>query len=397
MGSSLAVRWMNRQRLTVYPAALGLCLLLLWGFWALSGEGVRDRAGQPIGTDFVTFYAASELALDGAPASMFDAERLKAAENRVAGAELPVTEWHYPPAFLLAVLPLSLLPYLPALAIWLSATAAALVAVVRRISTDYLALLLVFAFPGFYRNLTQGQNGFLTAALLGGGLTLLQGRPFAGGVVLGLLTYKPHLALLVFVALAAGREVRALAGAAASSLAIAAAGLLAFGPGIYEAFFRDISHTTDLLYGGQLKLEKMHTIGSMVLLAGAGSAAAQAAQLLASAAAAAVVAWAWWRRLEERVRFAVLTAGVVAAAPFLFDYDLVILVLPMLWFGLIGMEKGWLSYEREGLLLLWLSPFIAAAVVGVTGIMVTPLLLAGFLGLILRRGLAEQSPRAIPV
>jgi len=135
----------------------------------------------------------------------------------------------------------------------------------------------------------------------------------------------------------------------------------------------------------------------MVLLAGAGSAAAQAAQLLASAAVAAVVAWAWWRRLEARVRFAVLTAGVVAAAPFLFDYDLVILVLPMLWFGLIGMEKGWLSYEREGLLLLWLSPFIAAAVVGVTGIMVTPLLLAGFLGLILRRGLAEQSPRAIPV
>jgi len=66
-------------------------------------------------------------------------------------------------------------------------------------------LSLALAFPGTFQNFIQGQNGFLSAALLGGGLVILERFPLTGGMLLGALSYKPHLAALIPVALLAGR------------------------------------------------------------------------------------------------------------------------------------------------------------------------------------------------
>src|SRR4029077_284984 len=65
--------------------------------------------------------------------------------------------------------------------------------------------------PAVAFNIGSGQNAFLTSALLIGGFILLPSRPGAGGVLLGVLTYKPQLWLLAPVALVAAREWRALA------------------------------------------------------------------------------------------------------------------------------------------------------------------------------------------
>lgn len=53
---------------------------------------------------------------------------------------------------------------------------------------------------------TFGQNSFLTAALLGGSLLLLDKRPIVAGVLIGLLSYKPQFGLLIpLVLVATGR------------------------------------------------------------------------------------------------------------------------------------------------------------------------------------------------
>ncbi len=388
------LRWVNRKRLTVYSAAFAVSLLLLWLFWVTTGNGLLDRSGQPIGTDFITYYSASEIALEGDPAAVFDAERIGAVENRVSGANREVTEWHYPPTFLLAVLPLSLMPYLVALGLVMALGFVSLLVVVRRISADYLAVLLVVAFPGFFRNLTQGQNGFITAALLGGGLVLLNRRPVLGGMLLGLLTYKPHLALLVFLALLAARKLKALAAASASALTVSAAALLVLGHEPYFAFFDNIRHTTELLYAGQINLEKMHTVSSMLLLLGVKASVAQVLQVAASSAVALFVAWVWRSDCRSDLKYAGLSVGVVAAAPFLFDYDLVILALPLLWLAVDGQDRGWLDGEREMLAAVWALPFLASAVVGLTGVMITPLVLVVLMWTIVRRVRVQEVARA---
>ncbi len=47
-------------------------------------------------------------------------------------------------------------------------------------------LLLALAFPAVLINVGHGQNGFLTAALLGGALVVLDRRPLFAGILFGL-------------------------------------------------------------------------------------------------------------------------------------------------------------------------------------------------------------------
>ena len=60
--------------------------------------------------------------------------------------------------------------------------------------------------PAVFINAVGGQNGTWTAALFGGGLSLLERRPLLAGGLLGLLSYKLQLGLLIPVALLAGRH-----------------------------------------------------------------------------------------------------------------------------------------------------------------------------------------------
>lgn len=48
--------------------------------------------------------------------------------------------------------------------------------------------MLAVAFPTVLNNALVGQNGFFTAALIGGTLYLLPTRPVLSGICLGLLT-----------------------------------------------------------------------------------------------------------------------------------------------------------------------------------------------------------------
>ena len=64
--------WLDGGRARAYTRILlALTLLGAVGWTALSSGGL-DREGKPIGTDFVGFYAASGLALDGRPELAYD-------------------------------------------------------------------------------------------------------------------------------------------------------------------------------------------------------------------------------------------------------------------------------------------------------------------------------------
>jgi alpha-1,2-mannosyltransferase len=57
--------WLDAERARAYKLILlAITALGCIGWIALSAGGL-DREGKPIGTDFVGFYAASRLALDG--------------------------------------------------------------------------------------------------------------------------------------------------------------------------------------------------------------------------------------------------------------------------------------------------------------------------------------------
>src|SRR6516225_1108843 len=217
------------RRLT--PARARTYSLLLLAFYALAmvgwiaaSNGLIDRNGKPIGTDFSNVYAAGTLTWQGRPAEAYEPALQHAAEKAIFdGREVPFFGWHYPPFFFAIAFLVAAVPYAWGLALWLVASCAAYLAFIRAILPRSETLLAASAFPAVFVNIGHGQNGFLTAALLGGALQLLDRRPYLAGVLIGLLTYKPQFGVLIPIALVAGTRWRTIGAAA-----ITTACLLAF-------------------------------------------------------------------------------------------------------------------------------------------------------------------------
>ena len=161
----------------------------------------------------------------------------------LSGPRSPTRIPPYPPTFLLLVLPLAFLPYAVSFICWLAVTGTGFLYVIRRLVPNNPLFWLVLVFPGTVNNVLFGQNGFLSAAFLGGGLILAERHPFAGGCLLGLLSYKPQLAWLIPLALAAGRYWQALLGAVISAVALALASLCLLGSDVWIAFFKNLPYS----------------------------------------------------------------------------------------------------------------------------------------------------------
>src|SRR5208282_3895820 len=155
----------------------------------------------------------------------------------------------YPPTFLFVAAALAMLPYLVAAGVWLLATLAAYAATLGGMLGGRTGIFFALGFPAVLRNVTAGQNGFLTAALIGGTLGLLQRRPALAGICLGLLTYKPQFGLLFPLILIADRRWLTIVLAAAVAIGLAALSWLAFGSASWAAFAHWLPITSHQILG----------------------------------------------------------------------------------------------------------------------------------------------------
>src|SRR5271168_4350751 len=192
--------WLDGERARAYARILlAVTLIGAIGWIALSPGGL-DREGKPIGTDFIGFYAASRLALDGRPELAYDVGSHWATQKALFGPKLGYTAFFYPPPALLISLPLGLAPYFWSLAAWLATTGYAFYRVLR-FYLPSLDIVVFLAFPAVFVNAAHGQNGFLSAALIGGGLMAIDRRPALAGVLFGAMAFKPQLVLVIPFAL----------------------------------------------------------------------------------------------------------------------------------------------------------------------------------------------------
>ncbi|MDP3181827.1 MAG: glycosyltransferase family 87 protein [Desulfobaccales bacterium] len=378
------MNWPTSKRLALYCQVLVATYIFLWCFWTLTGAGLTDRTGLPVGGDFAHYWAAASLALNGQAAAVYDYPRLLTWEQAFFGPELALP-FLYPPTFLLMLLPLAFLPYLAALAVWLLPALAGYLLIVRRLAPHPLSIWLTLAFFGTFQNFIHGQNGFLSAVLLGGGLCLLERSPWTAGLLLGLLSYKPHLAALIPVALVAGRRWQALLAMSSSALGLALASILMLGLEVWLAFLRNLAFSVHLLKTGEVALYQMPTSFSTVLLAGGGLLTALTLQGLVMLTVTAVVAWVWAKGGPVALRSSVLTLSILLFTPYLYDYDLALLTLPLAWLGWEGYTKGWLPQEKILLILGWCMPMFAQCLAKAAGWQLGPLILAALLLMAVRR------------
>jgi len=392
-------RWLGADHAMAWARALAVMSALAVAMAVLVTHGgtVPGPGGHPIGTDFVSFWTAGGLALHGhAGAAWFPpahAALQRDAFAPAAGYQDVYYAFFYPPPFLLFCLPLALLPYGAALAVWLAATGAAYAAAIRAIlPRRWPGFLPVLAFPGLLVNAAYGQNGALSAGIIGAAALCLDRRPRLAGACLGCLCFKPQLAILAVPALVMARRWRALAWAAASSGTLCVASLAVLGADAWRGFLADAPLARAALEAGLVGFEKMASTFAAVRLLGGGLSAAWIAQALVSLAALAAVASVARRRPGGAAEMAAMAAAACLATPFVLYYDLMLLAVPLAWLAAQAARGGFLPWEKALLAAGFLAPLLSLALATRAGMPVAPIVAGALLAAVIRRaGMPQRS------
>lgn len=337
----------------VFCGGVGACSIVIYALWF---------ARHPL-QDWMVYYGAIRAYLAGNLPLIFDGERFTAYLNQhFAGwlaAPIGFRSWVYPPTFLLLIVPFGLFGFVASCAVFEAVTFAGLVAAVwqcvGRGGDRVLHVLSLLLAPAVWFNLATGQNGLLSAGLLIGGFGALPRRPALAGLLLGLLSYKPQLWLLVPVALAAARQWRVLASAVLTAALLALASLAVFGSTAWLTWIGWVVNPPPAAYQAFLECCRLHdeSVYTNLALLGAPRLAADLGQLAAIGVAGGCVWWGWRRPLQAELQLAVLLAATCLAAPHVANYDAVLLVVAATLVFVHGLGHGFRPAGAIVPLLVW--------------------------------------------
>ena len=305
---------------------LGVVLILFCAFYIVMIAIETPYLGSaPNLVDFDAFYVVGIMAQDGRIAEAYHLPNLVEAYRTHSGLE-SFMPWTYPPQFDLIV---ALLPALPRGLSYLVFTGLSFLAflwVLHRLAGVYLPAVLAATLPILYIQLACGQNGFLTAAILGWmALWVTEGRRGAG-LALGLMVIKPHMGIgLGLWALVRG-EWRLLAQAVGVTLASGLLATLVFGPAVWGAFRGGVAEAAGFLEAGLYPFFRMTSLYAGLHRLGVDPGLAMAAQITLALVAVSAVIW-FARRAPLRHALAMACAGTLLLSPYTYDYDLTLLAV----------------------------------------------------------------------
>jgi hypothetical protein len=356
------------------------------------------------GTDWMVLYGAARLALEHHLALTSDGGKFTAYLNTSFAHFLPAPLFYrpfvYPPSLLVLLLPFGLLGLMGSYALFQGLTAALLAGALwyrpHGPHAPGWTALAALACPAAAVNVVDGQCSFLITGLLVLGFRLLERRPVLAGCVLGLVSVKPQLGLMVPVALLAMRQWRGIFGAAMSCCLLVVASALVLGAGPWLSWGQwllqtNASPSSVWVASGRLWGESVYACAVLLHVSPRLS---SALQLIAIAVSAVGAYLAFRGRGVTGVSMAVLLAATILAAPHSGDYDEVMLtVAAALWISALPAPV-----LKDGIicLFLWLAPFFGPPILVPAG-RIMPLLVAGFIVLALTSPATSMPKRAVSV
>jgi len=386
---------LDRERLNTYPKIILFLYVVIYGYFVISGSGYADATGKPIGSDFTAFWATSFMVLSGEAANVYDNERIFAAQKSITGIDYknPIA---YPPTYFFIVAPLALIPYFPSLILWLTLTFSAFLYVIYRFAPHALTIWLTLSFPGTFQNVIHGHNGFVTAFILGLALFIMEKRPLMAGLVLGLLSFKPHLIAIIPLFLAAGRAWRTLAGLGISVFVLVLASTILFGIDAWIRFWEKIPFMMFLLKNGFLQMHQVVSTLGALLLVGTPYQTAIWIHLLCSMIGVGLTVMAWYKDKSRSVKHSLLVLTILLVTPYANSYDLTLLALPVCWIGWAAYKKGNISnLETFFLIAAWFMPIVSVFFAVLTGLQIAPFFILCMLICTYLHDLKNGSPMAV--
>jgi Glycosyltransferase family 87 len=331
---------MTRQRLRVACLAALAASLLVHG-WDLATPGLLDRSGRMKCPDFLQFYTYGALARTGQSASLYDGD----AHARIARSEvdprvaLTGLRPNYSPIVAWLMAPLSALPYLRAMAVWGAASVALyflaitlLLDLTRQLRADWNTVFLAAAaWPALFVVLRYGQLSAVSLVLVAAAARFAsRGRPFAAGLGLGCLVYKPNLLIAPALIVALTGEWPLLAGLVAGAMLETLVAVVSVGPAVFEQYLRVLVTVAQRPELVQMFPTESHSVSGAVGLLLPWRSIAPLVSALALILAVWAAARVWKRTRDWRQRWAALVLASLLSSPHLLTYDLLLLAVPLL-------------------------------------------------------------------
>jgi len=332
--------WLTAKRLRVHGTILLVCLWSLY-VWNLATPGLRDRAGNLKGTDFLHFYTLGCLARahDGTALYDMNAQAALAAQRvpQAAGIRyLPL----YPPQVSIFFAPFAYLSYPVALAIWWSLCASAYglccFAVWRacRNLQPYGALvfLLAASFPAFFHLIAWGQTSVLALLCFTAAFHFFRKqRDFLAGVCLGCLVFKPQLAIAAVVLFWMLARWKVLVGAIVAAAIQLSIGILYYGGESLHRWWELLRHANELLPLLEPKPYQTHSLRTFWTMLLPWPTASIALYIVTSGLVLYFLRACWSREFVPlSLKYSALLLATVLIAPHLTVYDLVALAPALL-------------------------------------------------------------------
>jgi alpha-1,2-mannosyltransferase len=382
--------WLVRDRIIAWGIVLFYTELLVLLFLALWQHGVFVAVTTRTASDFVSFYAAGKLVVAGVPQLAYDQIAHYLAQQEATAVGAPHQYFFYPPVYLILCALLASMPYLVSFAAFQACSLGLFIMAMRRLLREHgvgwLAPLL--AFPAVFWTLGLGQNSFLTAALLCGFTLLLERRPVAAGILLGLLCYKPHFGLLVPGALLAGRHWTVFTAATCTVAWLVGATIVLFGWQTWDAYLTAFAHSDEVYVSGAIEFAGMITPFGAARLLGFGPWPAYIVQGVAAVVMAVLVALLWRRRdvVSLNLRAATLLSATVLAVPLALLYDKLLVLVAIGWLLREVRERGgFLGWEKLVLLTVYPLSLVSWAIGVAYHVPLGPIAACAVLVLCLRR------------
>jgi hypothetical protein len=245
---------------------------------------------------------------------------------------------------------LARLPYAAAFMGWAFISLIPYLVVMRAIVGRQFGWMLALAMPMVFSNALVGQNGFFTAALIGGTLYLMPVRPILAGICLGLLSYKPQYGVLFPLVLIAASQWRTFFSSAATTVLMAFVSWIAFGTESWQAFFHWMpAFSQAFLVEGKAPWWKLQSLFALVRFLGGPEQLAWVLQWILTTTVAVVLVVIWRSRVSYSLKAAALATGTLLITPYLFMYDIMVLAIPVAFLVRIGLKRGFHQYELPAL------------------------------------------------
>ena len=298
-----------------------LLAVILSATWATFSSTFTLDAG-----DFPAFYTGAAIALRGDYRNLHN-ERLQSEIQRPLTPTRPQPVYFVRPHVYAALLaPFALVPIRHSFIFWILLQAAVLIVcwywAYCRFGSDAVALAALF--PAAIMSFAFGQDVVLFLGVFVLSYFLFeQDRPVLCGFVLGLALIKPHLMMLVPVALVLQRRWRMLAGLLLAGVVEVSASLALGGFDGAENYLRFLQHRQQDLSPTPERMMNVYAIGRNI---GVDAAALSAVLVVMVLTCVVSICWrgAWWQS------FAAAIIGTLLIAPHTYLYDSTLVILPAL-------------------------------------------------------------------